>query len=302
MTTLFKSAEAEATLNRWYEKFAGLLPWPHERREVQTSLGRTGLIVAGPEDALPALCFHGAMAGAPHAMGQLGDLGARRRLIGVDIVGQSVASAQVRPGPEEMGRWVVEVMDALGLERAAFFGVSWGGWVALRGALAAGPRCVGLALLVPAGVVSGPAWPAFRQMGLPALMYALMPTAGWRDRLFDAQFTTPDPMWTAYMGDAMRCMKMDFKVPPLLTDAELASIDAPTMVMAAEHDVSFPGEALLARCAAHLPRLRAQHLIEGSKHVPPFDGRFTPRLNAALEALLDDPEVRARYSAEAAAS
>ena len=283
--SVFLGADAEQMLERWYQHFQTALPYPTTSRTVPTSLGDTHVLVTGPETAAPFVLFHGALSGAPHALGQMGDFPARHRVYAVDVPGQSIRAPQVRPDPEATGRWVVDVLDGLGLDRAVLSGASWGGHVALRGAAAATDRVLGLFLVVPAALVKAPVWPQLRDMGIPLMLYKLFPTPARRDRMLMGQFSTHDPMWAAFIADTMRCVKLDFNVPPVIADDVFAGLTAPVAVMAAERDVSFPGEALLERARALFPNLVQAHLIEGSNHIPAFDGSFTPGFVAAMEQL-----------------
>jgi len=285
--SIFHSPQGEAIMERWYQHFLAALPFPATSRTVPTGLGDSHVLVTGPDTAAPFVLFHGAMSGAPHALSQMGDFPQQHRVYAVDIPGQSVRGPKVRPDPEATGRWVIEVLDGLGLDRAVLCGASWGGYVALRGAIAAPERASGLFLAVPASLVKAPVWPQLRDMGIPLMLYKLMPTPARRDRMLAGQFTTHDPMWAAFIADAMRYMVLDFSVPPLVTDDDLAKLTAPVGIMAADRDVSFPGEQLLERARSLFPNLVVAELVADSNHIPAFDGSFTPSFVAAMTRLAD---------------
>ena len=111
--SIFKSPESERIMAAWYDRFASKLDFPYEVRRIETQFGYSEVLVSGPEDGLPVVLFHGAMAGAPHALGQMMDLPTRYRTYAVNVVGQSVRAAPTRPDPEGFGRWTREVLDAL---------------------------------------------------------------------------------------------------------------------------------------------------------------------------------------------
>ena len=67
---------------------------------------------------------------------------------------------------------------------------------------------------------------------------------------------------------------------------ELAGLSAPVMVIGADEDVFFPGEALLERSRALFSNLVAAELLEQCCHVPPMDEDFTARLLAMLDGFL----------------
>ncbi len=290
-TGIFRDPAARERMQGHYDRFLARLPEPAERTTVPTRHGDTHVVSWGPPDAPPLLCLHGAVAGAPHAVYEIRGLMSDYRIIAPDIVGQSVASAEVRPAfdAEGFGGWADDLMDGLSLPRAHVLGVSWGGAVALQIAVHAPQRIDRLALLVPASLVSGSAWRAFIEMGWPMLRWRLRPTRAHLESMLRATLTTLDPLWVDFMGDAFTSVKMDFSAPPLVKTEELARFDRPTMVIAAEHDLSFPGAALLRRARQVFPNLTEAHLIEGSKHCPPFEEEFRGWLCARLEEFLSEP-------------
>ena len=275
-SSIFRSPAARERMQALYDRFLDRLGPPAERRTVATRHGSTHVLVYGPPDAPPLVCLHGALAGAPHALGELRALIEHYRVYAPDIVGQSVMSAEVRPPftAEGFGGWARDVMDGLELPRAHVLGVSWGGAVAMQLAMHAPERIDRLVLLVPAGMVKGSAWRGVVEVGWPMLKWRLRPTQGNLEAMLSATFTTLDPLWVEFMGEAFGAVKIDFKAPPRVQPEDFAGFDRPTLVIAAEHDLSFPGAALLERAREVFGAGVETRLVEGSKHCPPFTAEF----------------------------
>lgn len=289
MTVMFKDEAAKATIRGWYDTFREAIEVPNETRIVETPFGPAHVLVAGPEDAPPLVCLHGALASSAHLLPELGDLVKRHRIYAVDVVGQSVMSddRRLELGDDSYGRWLTAVCDGLGLTKVVLFGVSWGGFAAIRAASVMRERVLALALLVPAGIVSGSAWRGFTEVGWPMLTYRLAPSAARLRRLFDAMFTTYHATWERYFGDAVRSYKMDMRIPPLFRETDVADYRGPVLVMAAEHDVSFPGAALLTRAKELFPRAEVD-LVLGAKHCPPFEPTFRARTASRVTTFLNE--------------
>jgi pimeloyl-ACP methyl ester carboxylesterase len=287
---MFRSPEARATIEAWYDRFLARVPAPTERRTVPTRLGDTHVLVAGPADAPPLVLLHGAMASAAHALGEVGPLIGRLRIHAVDVIGQSVKSAEPRRPPDgrAYGAWLAEVLDGLGLARAHVYGVSFGGLVALHAASVAPARIDRLVLLVPAGVVAGSPWAQLTKVGIPLLVYRAFPSEASLARFTRAQLTTPDPDWSAYLGDAVRCYGMPMRYPPLLSPEALAGFDRPTLVLGASDDVHFPGPKLLARAKALIPHAEVE-LLPGCRHAPPTEDAFRRALADRVGRFLGAP-------------
>lgn len=289
MRPMFKSPEARAVVAGWYERFLARVKTPTERRTVPTRFGDAHVLVGGPEGAPPLVLLHGAMASSAHAVAELEGLLARFRVYAVDVVGQSVMSADQRPPVKDdsYGRWLAEVMDGLGLPRAHVVGVSWGGFVAARLAALAPERVVRLALLVPAGLVTGPLVAGFLGVGLPMTMYLLRPSEARLEKFVANLLTTKDDDWKRFLGDSFLSYDMaGMKVPALAKDGEFARLAAPVLVIGADKDLSFPGAQLVARAKALFPTLVDTEVIKDCNHCPPTTPEFRAWLSERLTRFL----------------
>lgn len=282
-STIFKSTEKRDIIRTWNERFRERLTVPVEDAKVKTSFGEAHALVTGPEDAPPLVVLHGAMASSAHVLPELGPLAKTHRVYAIDVVGQSVASEDRRLelGDDSYGRWFVEVVDGLGLDTFDLFGVSWGGFVSMRGAAIASARVRSLVLMCPAGVVGASAWAGMRDVGWPMMLYKMFPSDARFERVMRALFTTLDPDWTAYFKDAFDAYKMDMRVPPLLGPSDVGT-GFPVLVFACAEDGSFPGARLVARAKEIFPHAETE-LIPDAKHCPPLTDAFRNQMAARVE-------------------
>lgn len=286
-TGIFKTPAGEARIKDWYQRFLERLEQPVEIRQVQTDWGLTQVLVCGPEAAPPVLCLHGAMSGAPHMLGELGDLHRHYRLYAVDIVGQSVASAQVRPNPHDdsYARWLGQVLAGLELQQVLVLAVSWGASVALKLAAYQPERFKGMVLATPSALVNGKVLQGLLQIALPMLIYRLWPSEARRDKAYRALLTTPDPIWSPFLPEVMQHSKMDFSAPPLVKTGDFQHLKAPVYVFGADQDLSFPGEAVLKRAAEVFPSYMGGEVLRNARHVPPFTAEFRQRWSAQVHSI-----------------
>ncbi|WIG98744.1 alpha/beta hydrolase [Myxococcus sp. SDU36] len=284
MKSAFKGEQAKAILSRWHDHFRGRLRVPTESRTVQTRVGDTHVLVGGPEAAPNVVVLHGALASSAHVLHELAPLLKRFRLHAVDVVGQSVKSADVRPSVanNDYGEWLRDVLDGLALQRPHVVGVSWGGFVSIRLAAIAPERIDRLALLFPAGVVNGSHWDGLTKVALPMMLYRMSPSERRLKAFVRHLLTTTDDDWAPFLGDAVRACNMDMRVPALAKPEELERLKAPTLVMAGDGDVSFPGEKLLTRARVLFPTLAYQELIKDCHHCPPTTDAFRQWLAGRL--------------------
>lgn len=287
---IFKSDEAKARLNGWYNRFLAKIPGRVEQWEVPTTSGPSHVLLTGNPANPPLICLHGSLASSAHLLTELAPLLGRYRLIGLDLPGQSVKGPQVRMNykDDSLSRWAVEVIDGLGLDRFDLLGVSWGGFAARVTASLIPHRVKKLVLLVPAGIVTGPVWKGITQMAIPLALYKLFPSERRKKRFFDQLFTSWDNDWADYMGNAFRDFVLDLRIPSVATDEQLRRLIMPTLVIGAAHDISFPGEKLLNRVKAVIPNVETE-LLADSKHSPPFTPEFRSWLAERITAFLDAP-------------
>jgi 2-hydroxy-6-oxonona-2,4-dienedioate hydrolase len=288
MKSLFQSTDDRESMRTWYERFRSQLPEPLESRRVPTSFGETHLLLGGPSDAEPLIVLHGALASSAHALRELAPLLEHFRVYAVDVIGQSVMSAdtQLDVRNDDYGQWLTEVMNQLELPRAHVVGVSWGGFVAQQLAKVSPARIGRLVLLVPAGLVPNP-FSTFFKLGWPMMMYRAFPSEGRRRKLLERLLTTPDDhYWGSFLAEAFRAYRLDMRVPPLTTPEQMATLESPTLVIAADGDLSFPGAKLLERAADVFPNLAGTELVEGSRHCPPTTDEFRRWLGDRITGFL----------------
>jgi len=287
MSAIFVNDTAKAKALAWFETFRATLPVPTLARYVDTPQGRTHVLVAGPEDAPPLVCLHGALASSAHVLPELGSLLEHYRVYAIDVIGQSVMSEDVRLALDDdsYGTWLQAVCAGLGLTHVNLLGVSWGGFVALRAARVAPELIAALVLLVPAGVVAGSAWQGFSKVAWPMLRYRFSPSEGRLQRVCDALFTTPDARWTQYFGEALFSYRFDMRVPPLIRPEDVANYRGKTLIFGADQDLSFPGAALLARAKVLFPQAELE-LLNACKHCPPFTDGFREQLAGRVRSFL----------------
>jgi pimeloyl-ACP methyl ester carboxylesterase len=230
------------------------------------------VILAGPEDAPPLVVLPGGNFLNPLCLSWFLPLAESFRLYAPDIIGQPGRSARTRPSARGDGhaRWLVDVLDGLGLGMASFVGISYGAGLVLRLAGLTPERVAGAVLVSPAGIAAGPIWPMLRDAALPMLVYRVRPS---RERLLRAArplLTEPEEPYVRQLGLVYRHVKLDRELPRAATREELAGYGVPTLLFAAENDLFFPAEKVIPRAKEIIPNLETEAL-PGSRHVPSRD-------------------------------
>jgi|AGTN01.1.fsa_nt_gi Predicted hydrolases or acyltransferases (alpha/beta hydrolase superfamily) len=170
MIPIYRTPQSKPMLMAEYENILQRWPQPNERHFIPTRLGDTFVISSGAPDGSPVILLHGSTTNAALWMYDAAVLGATRRVYAVDVIGEPGKSADNRPIMEDgvYAQWLAEVMDGLGVPRAAIVGNSLGGWLALELATHLPRRVNAIVLLAPAGL--GPIRRSFFLRMLPSAL------------------------------------------------------------------------------------------------------------------------------------
>jgi 2-hydroxy-6-oxonona-2,4-dienedioate hydrolase len=291
-TPVWRDEASRARLEAWHDRFRAQIQTAVASETVNTSFGRGHVLFAGPEDAPPLICLHAMRTGSAHLVSELQPLATRFRLVAPDLPGQSVMGPPIRASLSDssLAGWLVEVMDKLRIGKAHLLGISWGGFVARLAASARPDRFSALVLIVPAGVVNGSHWRGLAQMALPLLRYRFNPSQANLEAFLQPLLTTWDDDWASYIASTLKDMKIDPRIPPLVTDEALRSLRVPTLVLGGDQDISFPGHAMVQRVRALVPDVEAEVLAQ-CKHCPPTTPVFRSWLADRVTAFLSRPDV-----------
>ncbi|MEM9367740.1 MAG: alpha/beta hydrolase [Planctomycetota bacterium] len=291
-SNLWKSTEGRERLAGWYDHFLKKVDLPIDRVVVKTSIGESGLLIVGDEEAPPLVCLHGMRTGAAFLLSEITALAVSFRLYVPDIPGQSVIGPDVRMPVSDHAHanWLKDVIDELSLASVHLFGVSWGGYVARLMATAYPDRILSLSMLCPAGVVNGSHLTGLAKMMWPLIRHKLRPTERSLRTLLAPIMTTWDDDWAGAFDCALHHLKMDARVPPLATDHDLRELEMPMLVMAGEEDISFPGEELISRVRRLVPDADTE-LIENCKHCPPTTDAFRSWLATRVSDFVQQPTI-----------
>ncbi len=286
-SSIYRSPEGEAELAVLYEEALAWLGPGCGTRLIATSLGETHVILAGPEDAPPLIVLPGGNFLNPMCLSWFLPLAGAFRIYAPDIIGQPGRSARTRPSARGEGhaRWLLDVLDGLGLGRVPFVGISYGAGLVLRLAGLAPGRIGGSVLVSPAGIAAGPIWPMIKETALPMLVYRASPN---RERLLRAArpiLTDPEEPYLRQLGLVYRHVKLDRQLPRAATREELAGYQAPTLLFAAENDPFFPAEKVIPRAREITPNLETETLPD-DRHVPSREtfARINERTTAFLRS------------------
>ena len=134
MKSLYKSEIGKSKiLNLYHQKLADL-NIDYKYQDVETSFGKTNVIITGDTSKPSILLVHGSNGCAPIALETYSGLEKHFQVYAVDVLAQPNKSAETRLSMknEDYGKWLHEVIDSLKLKNVTIAGFSFGGLVILK--------------------------------------------------------------------------------------------------------------------------------------------------------------------------
>jgi 2-hydroxy-6-oxonona-2,4-dienedioate hydrolase len=206
----------------------------------------TRALRAGRSHERAVICLHGTSGHLEAFIRNVPALSRQYQVHAIDMLGHGYTD---NPGGDlRIARYVEHLLNYLddeGIEQADFIGESLGGWVAARLAVDQPARAGRLILVAPGGTVANPAVMdrirtstriavttddrALTRERLELLMYD---AGNVSDELVDARHTIYHrPQFVAGIDELLCLQDMDKRTQDLLTPAQLARIQSPTLIV-----------------------------------------------------------------------
>ena len=232
-----------------------LLNVPISEEQVKTPFGETHILLAGDADARPLLILQGGNVTTPITLAWIQELAADYRLIAPDTPGELGKTVAQSKG---YSRWLLDFLDAWGVNTISAVGISHGAGVLLEGVADAPNRFESIGLVVPAGFGTGPARTLARVV-VPSLVYRFWPRRWLLERALEPLFTQPPsvlpPIVLDTVATALRTTDITTEFPGPNRNA-LRDIDVPVLVVAATDDPFFPADTIVPRVRGTLSNLQ----------------------------------------------
>jgi pimeloyl-ACP methyl ester carboxylesterase len=270
MSAIFKSEAARDAVHGAYRRALDAWPVPHEELRVAAREGETFVVACGDPAAPPVILLHGAQSNAAGWMFDAALFSRAFRVLAVDLIGEAGFSAPSRPPlqGEAYALWLDDVLAGLGVERAAFVGVSLGGWLALDYAVRRPGRISRLALLCPAGVG---AQKNFLLRAAPLLLLG-----PWGANKVGEMVFGPRPKITPesarplseMMGLILRGYRPRALKIPAFSNAALAGLAMPVLAILGGRDVLLDTAGARERLCRLVPEAEIAFLPEARHFIP----------------------------------
>jgi pimeloyl-ACP methyl ester carboxylesterase len=254
--------------------YAALLSrWPADRTDLDVPhrFGTTRVYLTGPPSAPAVVLLAGGGATVAAWWAVASRLSARHRVCAVEMNENFTVTRPART-PDDLAAWFGDILDGLQLGaggQATVVGHSYGGWVALNGAMAHPDRVARLVLLDPTTCFGG--------FSVSYLMHAmplmLRPSARRFGRLLDWESggVGLDPLWRTVTTLQVGRPSPKLVLPKRPKPADLRRLDLPVTLVLAKRSRAHQPERIRAVAEACLGQLDVVELAHATHHSIPTE-------------------------------
>ena len=281
---VFKSGAGERAVHALYRQVLDGWYGPKDELRLPTCEGETFVVACGAKDLPPLILLHGAQSNAAVWMFDAPSWSQAFRCYAVDMIGEAGFSAPSRPplDADAHALWLDDVLKGLGVGKAAFVGVSLGGWLALDYASRRPGAVERLALLCPAGIGRQK---NFLLKAAPLLLLGAWGRRKFREMVFGPSRGEVPPALKPFadlFGLIGRTIRPRIVRIPRLGDAELGRLSAPMLAIVGGKDVLIDSEDTRRRLARSAPHAEVVFLPEARHAIFGQSGKILEFLKSPL--------------------
>lgn len=213
---------------------------PYEDKWIDTSFGKTHVVVSGPADGEPLVLLPGAQATSGMWGPMIPTLTKKRRVFCIDLIDQAGLSQpnKVLKNTQDSNAWLEEALNGLELNKVSIGGNSLGSFIASMFAISHPERVRKIILTAPAATVSG-----VRFLYIVKVIFASMVSSLSMKKRFlqnnAAGLVDDKNKLFQVLLKAMTVSKIISKIlPRKLTVDELCNIKSPTLLILGAKDIT----------------------------------------------------------------
>lgn len=257
--TIYKS-EGKAVISQHYDDYLKSFNFAVEHEYVNTSYGKTHILVAGPPEGKPIFIFQGGNCINPMTLSWFLPLLDQYRVYAPDTIGHPGYSDERRISAQDhsFAQWIKELMDYFHIESCAFVGPSYGGGIILRLAAFMPEKIDCAALVSPAGIRLGSKIKMVKNILLPLILFNSTSSPKYLNKI--TGIMSDDSMKerdTKIIGDVFKYTNLEQDMPKMTTREELLKYSSPTIIIAGKKDIFFPASSLQKAAKEIIPNLVA---------------------------------------------
>lgn len=267
---VYKNAESMQKMHTFYDKALAALQVPYREEYIDTSYGKTHVLIVGDENNPPVFTLHGGNGISPLNIRLFISMLDKYCIIAPDVIGMPGKSEPYRnlnTNREDFGMWLCELLDCMHIKKISFIVSSYSSAMMLSLAKISPKRIDKAVLIVPSGIAHGAMMPMMSKMALPFLKYYFAPSEKSLNGILDVMASEGDELWREFFDLMMSSYKMEMRAPKEYKKDELNHFKSPVLIFATNDDIFFPANKVFTKAEEIFPTKPHMHRING-KHLP----------------------------------
>nr|WP_058006797.1 alpha/beta hydrolase [Heyndrickxia oleronia] len=257
--TIYKS-EGKRIITQHYDNYLKSFQFNVEQKYVNTSYGKTHILVAGPPEGKPIFIFQGGNCINPMTLSWFLPLVDKYRVYAPDTIGHPGYSSESRISAKDnsFAQWIKQLMDYFNIDSSAFVGPSYGAGIILRLATFMPDKIDCSVLVSPAGIRLGSKIRMIKHILLPLVLYNGTSSQKHLNKITDTMSdNSMREIDKIIIGDVFKYIRLEQEMPKLTTKEELSHYSSPTLIIAGKKDIFFPESRLNKVAREIIPNLIA---------------------------------------------
>jgi pimeloyl-ACP methyl ester carboxylesterase len=257
--SIYKS-KGKTLITQHYDNYLKSFDFEIEQIYVDTSYGKTHILVAGPPEGKPIFIFQGGNCINPMTLSWFLPLVDKYRVYAPDTIGHPGYSDESRISAKDhsFAQWIKELMDYFNIESSAFVGPSYGAGIILRLATFMPDKIVCSVLVSPAGIRLGSKIRMIKDILLPLVLFNGTSSQKHLNKITDTMSdNSMKEIDKKVIGDVFKYIRLEQEMPKLTTKEELLHYHSPTLIIAGKKDIFFPENRLNKVSREIIPNLIA---------------------------------------------
>ncbi len=270
MHSIYRSSAAKKVILEAYQEKLESLDLAFQMRKVETSFGRTNIILTGRENAPPMVLIHAWNECAPMALEAFSGLFEDFRIYAVDVLGQPNLSDEDRPSIHGTGygEWLYEIISLLNLKQVNLVGVSFGAFIGCKALLHDSRRIDKAFFINPMGIIKPGAWDRFIRVHAPIHLFKHWASTVISNWYFQGLHTGKSAFAKCWTYNLLAHYKWDLEPIPAISQAQAQLVQIPIYIVGSALDPLGPGEQILTQSQHLFPSFTDGLILEHSKHFP----------------------------------
>jgi len=267
---VYKNEESMNKIHAFYDKSLASLDVDYDDFYIQTSFGKTHIVVYGDKNKKPIFTLHGGNGINPLNMHLFLPLLKEYYFIAPDVIGMPGKSEPFRnlcPKKDDYGNWIFEILDELKIDNIMFVVSSYSSAMTLSLAKVYPEKISKAVLVAPSGIAHGALLPIMWNMSIPFIKYYFRPSKKSMDRIMNIMSSDNDDIWRDFFDLMMSRYKMEMRAPRFFKKNELIKFTAPVLIIAFDNDIFFPADVVLSKADKIFAGEVKKMKISG-KHLP----------------------------------